>query len=67
MLRPTRRKDTGGKMDAAEPIHPIPAYHKLAAASFILGWMTFIFPSISIFYLIMGNGGPGFFAEFILR
>lgn len=32
----------------------------LALASFALGWMTLIFPTISVALMITVNGGPGY-------
>jgi hypothetical protein len=48
-------------MDTApEPIQPIRKYNRLAILSFALGLLTMSFPAISILYLVMAHGGPGY-------
>ncbi len=48
-------------MDAyLEPNQSIHDNNKLAAASFVMGLVTMIFPIISTYYLIAANGGPGY-------
>lgn len=47
-------------MDASEPINPIQKHDGFAIASFMLGLTTLIFPTISVVYLMVANGGPGY-------
>ncbi len=52
-------------METSEHIKPIQAYNRLAIASFVLGLLTLIFPIISIFALIMNNGGAGYLQSIV--
>lgn len=47
-------------MDTSEEIKPTRKYNSLATASLVLGLITIIFPLISIVFLIVKNGGPGY-------
>jgi hypothetical protein len=48
-------------MDTPEQIRPLQKYNRLVIVSFVLGAMTILFPIISVVYLIVANGGPGYF------
>jgi len=47
-------------MDASEQINSTHKHDGIAIVSFVLGLTTLIFPTISVGYLIVANGGPGY-------
>ncbi len=47
-------------MDACEQINSFQKHDGLGIASFLIGLITLIFPTISVVYLIAVNGGPGY-------
>jgi chromate transport protein ChrA len=47
-------------MEISERINPTHKYDRLAFVSFVLGVTALIFPIISLVYLLISNGGPGY-------
>jgi hypothetical protein len=52
-------------MDASEQINPTHKHDGIVIVSFVLGLTTLIFPTISVVYLIVANGGPGYLQSLV--